>query len=180
VTVADAHQDAAFEFDAARFKDAMSRFATGVAIVSGIDDGEPVGFTCQSFVSLSLDPPYVAVAPARTSTSWPRIARSGSFCVNVLHEDQEELCRGFAVSGGPKFDGVDWHPAPGTGSPVIDGSLAWVDCTVELVHDAGDHELILGRVRDLGVGDGSPLLFFRSRFATLSHDATPEGRGTDA
>ena len=166
--------------DPDRFKEAMSRFATGVTIVAGMEDGEPVGFTCQSFVSLSLDPPYVAVAPARTSTSWPRIARSGAFCVNVLCEEQEELCRDFAVSGGPKFDGVEWRPAPVTGSPVIAGSLAWVDCTVELVHDAGDHELILGRVRDLGVGDGSPLLFFRSRFATLSHDATPEGRGTDA
>ncbi|HVC68502.1 MAG TPA: flavin reductase family protein [Acidimicrobiales bacterium] len=165
-------------FGTDRFKDALSRFATGVTIVSGIDvdGGEPVGFTCQSFVSLSIDPPFVAVAPARTSTSWPRIARSGAFCVNVLSEDQEELCRGFAVSGGPKFEGVVWHPAPATGAPVIDGSLAWVDCRVELVHDAGDHELIVGRVLDLGVEAGSPLLFFRSRFATVSHDdRTSEG-----
>ena len=165
-------------FEAARFKDAMSRFATGVTIVSGIDpdSGDAVGFTCQSFVSLSIDPPYVAVAPARTSTSWPRIARTGAFCVNVLGERQEDLCRGFAVSGGPKFDGVPWHPAPGTGAPVIEGTLAWVDCRVELVHDAGDHELILGRVVDLGLGEGSPLLFFRSRFATVSHDDhTTEG-----
>ncbi len=163
-------------FDPARFKDAMGMFATGVTIVSGMEGGEPVGFTCQSFVSLSIDPPYVAVAPARTSTSWPRIARSGSFCVNVLAEAQEDLCRGFAVSGGPKFDGVDWYRAPGTGSPVINGSLAWVDCRVELVHDAGDHELILGRVVDLGVGDGSPLLFFHSHFATVARDrASHEG-----
>ena len=160
-------------FDPERFKDAMGRFATGVTIVSGIEDGLPVGFTCQSFVSLSIDPPYVAVAPARTSTSWPRIARSGSFCVNVLSEDQEELCKGFAVSGGPKFDGVDWRPAPGTGSPIIEGSLAWVDCEVALVHDAGDHELILGHVRDLGIGEGSPLLYYRSHFDTVGHDRAP-------
>ena len=147
-------------------------FTTGVTVVAGIEDGQPVGFTCQSFVSLSIDPPYVAVAPSRTSTSWPRIARSGSFCVNVLTDAQEDLCRGFATSGGPKFDGVTWHPAPRTGSPVIEGSLAWMDCQVELVHDAGDHELILGRVLDLGVGDGSPLLFFHSRFATVAHDRT--------
>jgi flavin reductase (DIM6/NTAB) family NADH-FMN oxidoreductase RutF len=164
-------------FDAAQFKDAMSRFTTGITIVSGIDDGEPAGFTCQSFVSLSIDPPMVAVAPARTSTSWPRIARTGSFCVNVLSEDQEELCRGFAVSGGPKFAGVDWHPAPATGSPIIEGSLAWVDCRVELVHDAGDHELILGRVLDLGAAEGSPLLFFRSGFATVSHDNRAQVEG---
>ena len=152
----------------------MGMFTTGVTIVSGIDNGQPVGFTCQSFVSLSIDPPYVAVAPARTSTSWPRIARSGSFCVNVLTEAQEDLCKGFALSGGPKFDGVDWHPAPGTGSPVIEGSLTWVDCQVELVHDAGDHELIVGRVLDLGVGEGSPLLFFNRHFATVAHHRTPD------
>jgi len=164
------------QFDAAGFTDAMGRFTTGVTIVAGIDDGRPVGFTCQSFVSLSIDPPYVAVAPARTSTSWPRIARSGSFCVNVLTDAQEHLCTGFAVSGGSKFDGVDWQPAPGTGSPVIGGSLAWVDCRVELVHDAGDHELIVGRVLDLGVGEGSPLLRFRSHFAKVAHDRTADTR----
>jgi len=161
-------------FDTSRFKDAMGMFTTGVTIVAGIEDGQPVGFTCQSFVSLSIDPPYVAVAPARTSTSWPRIARSGSFCVNILTDAQEDLCKGFAISGGPKFDGVDWHPAPGTGSPVIEGSLAWVDCRVELVHNAGDHELILGHVLDLGVGEGSPLLFFHSHFATVARDRTPD------
>jgi flavin reductase (DIM6/NTAB) family NADH-FMN oxidoreductase RutF len=155
-------------FDADRFKDAMSRFATGVTIVSGMEGPEPVGFTCQSFVSLSIDPPFVAVAPARTSTSWPRIARAGSFCVNVLGDHQRELCQGFAASGGAKFDGVSWHPAPITGAPVIEGSLAWVDCRVELVHDAGDHELIIGKVLDLGVGGGFPLLFFRSGFATVA------------
>jgi len=155
-------------FDAPAFKDAMSRFTTGVTIVSGLEEGCPVGFTCQSFVSLSIDPPFVAVAPARTSTSWPRIARAGAFCVNVLGDHQEGVCRGFAVSGGDKFDGVVWHPAPATGAPVIEGSLAWVDCRVELVHDAGDHELIIGKVLDLGTNDGSPLLFYRSEFATLS------------
>jgi flavin reductase (DIM6/NTAB) family NADH-FMN oxidoreductase RutF len=160
--------------DPDRFKDAMSRFATGVTVVAGMEDGKPVGFTCQAFVSLSVDPPFVAVAPARTSTSWPRIARAGTFCVNVLGDHQAELCRGFAVSGGDKFSDVEWHPAPITGSPVIEGSLAWVDCEVELVHDAGDHELILGRVLDLGTGEGSPLLFFRSTFATVSRDPHDE------
>ncbi len=155
-------------FDDASFRDAMSRFATGVTIVAGIEDGEPVGFTCQSFVSLSLDPPFVAVAPARTSTTWPRIARAGRFCVNVLADTQEELCAGFARSGGPKFDGVAWHAAPVSGAPVLEGSLAWVDCHVELVHDAGDHELIIGRVLDLGVGEGRPLLFWRRGFATVA------------
>jgi 3-hydroxy-9,10-secoandrosta-1,3,5(10)-triene-9,17-dione monooxygenase reductase component len=154
-------------FDVAAFKDAMSRFATGVTIVTGMDGNEPVGFSCQSFVSLSIDPPFVAVAPARTSTSWPRIARAGSFCVNVLGAHQEALCTGFAASGGKKFEGVEWRPAPVTGSPLIEGCIAWVDCEVDLVHDAGDHELIMGKVHDLGTGEGLPLLFYRRTFATL-------------
>jgi len=155
-------------FDLAQFKDAMSRFTTGVTVVAGMEDGRPVGFTCQSFVSLSIDPPFIAVAPARSSTSWPRIARAGKFCVNVLGDQQMEVGRRFAVSGGDKFEGVDWHPAPVSGAPVIEGSLAWVDCNVELVHEAGDHELIIGKVLDLGLGEGSPLVFFRRSFATVA------------
>jgi 3-hydroxy-9,10-secoandrosta-1,3,5(10)-triene-9,17-dione monooxygenase reductase component len=155
-------------FETQRFKEVMSHFATGVTVVSGMDEGEPVGFTCQSFLSLSLDPPFVAVAPARTSTSWPRIARAGEFCVNVLAEHQQELGEGFAVSGGPKFEGVDWRPSAITGSPLITDALAWVECRVELVHDAGDHELIIGRVLDVGLGEGRPLLYFRSEMTTLS------------
>jgi 3-hydroxy-9,10-secoandrosta-1,3,5(10)-triene-9,17-dione monooxygenase reductase component len=161
-------------FETAQFKEVMSRFASGVTVVSGMEEEEPVGFTCQSFISLSADPPFVAVAPARTSTSWPRIARAGSFCVNVLNDRQMALGRNFAVSGGPKFEGVAWRPAPATGSPLIEGSLAWVDCRVELVHDAGDHELIIGKVLELGTGEGSPLLFFQREFATVARHPIDE------
>ena len=150
-------------FDVTRFKDAMSRFTTGVTIVAGIEDGQPVGFTCQSFVSLSIEPPYIALAPARTSTSWPRIARAGTFCVNVLADMQEELCRGFAVSGGDKFDGVEWTPGV-TGAPLIAGSLATVECTLGTIHEGGDHELVTGHVVDMEVGEGLPLIFYRSGF----------------
>jgi flavin reductase (DIM6/NTAB) family NADH-FMN oxidoreductase RutF len=154
-------------FDVADFKEAMGRFATGVTVVTALEEGVPVGFTCQSFVSLSLDPPLVALAPAKSSTSWPRIARAGSFCVNILADDQQAVCRGMAVSGGDKFAGIEWHGAARGGAPVIDGCLAWVDCRVELIHDAGDHELVIGRVLDLGLAPGAPLLFYKSAFATL-------------
>jgi len=155
-------------FNTAHFKDTMSRFATGVTIVTALEEGSPVGFSCQSFVSLSLDPPLVALAPARTSTSWPRIARSGSFCVNVLSARQSAVCMNFAISGGDKFVGVPWHPAEKGGAPIIEGSLAWVDCELELVHEAGDHELVIGRVLDLGLGEGKPLLYYRSAFGHLT------------
>lgn len=149
-----------------QFKDVMGRFASGVTIVTAIEDGEPVGFTCQSFVSLSLEPPYVALAPAKSSTSWPRIAAAGAFCVNVLGVDQVEMGRSFAVSGGDKFTGISWRRAT-TGAPVIDGVLAWVDCRLELVHDAGDHELVVGRVVDLGASGGDPLVFYRGAYSTI-------------
>jgi flavin reductase (DIM6/NTAB) family NADH-FMN oxidoreductase RutF len=167
-------------FDTSRFKEVMSRFASGVTVVSGMEGDEPVGFTCQAFISLSAEPPFVAVAPARTSTSWPRIARAGSFCVNILGDEQSEMAQGFAVSGGPKFDGVDWRPAPITGAPVIEGSLAWVDCLVELVHDAGDHELIIGKVLELGTGEGSPLIYYESKFAALAKHDVMSGEGPRA
>jgi flavin reductase (DIM6/NTAB) family NADH-FMN oxidoreductase RutF len=155
-------------FNTTQFKEAMSRFATGVTIVTALEEGTPVGFSCQTFVSLSLDPPLVALAPAKTSTSWPRIARAGSFCVNVLSARQSGVCMNFAVSGGDKFVGVPWHSAETGGAPIIEGSLAWIDCELELVHDAGDHELVIGKVLDLGLGEGEPLVYYRSGFGHLT------------
>jgi 3-hydroxy-9,10-secoandrosta-1,3,5(10)-triene-9,17-dione monooxygenase reductase component len=154
--------------DVETFKRVMGSFATGVAVVTARDDGEPVGFTCQSIVSLSLDPPFVALAPSKSSTSWPRIARAGSFCVNVLSEAQEEIGRRFSASGGDKFAGVAWRPEH-TGAPVLEGALAWADCALELVHDAGDHEIVIGRVLALGSPrqDVGPLLFYRSQYRRL-------------
>jgi len=150
-------------FEQARFREALGHFATGVTVVTAMEDVGPVGFTCQSFSSLSLDPPLVALAPAKSSTSWPRIAEAGAFCVNVLSGDQEALCRTFAVSGGDKFNGVGWRPGR-TGAPILEGSLVWVECELEAIYDAGDHELVVGLVLDLGVGSGQPLLFYRGGF----------------
>jgi flavin reductase (DIM6/NTAB) family NADH-FMN oxidoreductase RutF len=159
----DDFEESASPFDTGRFREVLGHFATGVTIVTAMEGAEPVGFTCQAFTSLSLDPPMVALAPGKNSTSWPRIAAAGSFCVNILADDQEALSRDFAVSGGDKFAGVGWRPA-GNGAPVLDGALAWVECDFELAHDAGDHELVLGRVRDMGVSRGKPLVYYRGGF----------------
>lgn len=157
----------ASNFDEARFREVLGHFATGVAVVTAMDDGAPVGFTCQAFSSLSLDPPMVALAPGKSSTSWPRIARAARFCVNVLAEDQEALSRDFARSGGDKFTGVGWRPA-GNGAPLLDGVLAWIECTFVEAHEAGDHELVVGRVEDMGVNGGRPLLYYRGGFGTFA------------
>ena len=160
--------------DARALRDALGHFATGITVITAAgEDGQPVGFACQSFSSLSLDPPLICFNVARTSSSWPRIARAGAFCVNVLADDQGALCRSFAVSastGADKFAGVAWESAPATGSPRLDGALAWVDCTVHAVHTGGDHLIVLGRVRELAAPrgtDAGPLLFYRSGFRQL-------------
>jgi len=149
--------------DQARFREVLGHFATGVTIVTALEDGEPVGFTCQSFAALSLDPPMVILAPSRSSTSWPRIREAGAFCVNILEEHQEALSRTFAVSGGDKFDGIGWKPGL-TGAPVLEGSLAMVECRLGEIFDGGDHELVTGLVVAMDVGEGGPLLFYRSGF----------------
>jgi 3-hydroxy-9,10-secoandrosta-1,3,5(10)-triene-9,17-dione monooxygenase reductase component len=151
----------------ARFREVLGHFASGVTVVTAIDDAGPVGFTCQAFMSLSLEPPLVAIAPGKSSTSWPRIKPIGAFCVNMLADDQEALCRDFAISGadkGDKFSGVGWSPGP-AGAPVLDGAVAWIACRIVAVHDAGDHELIVAEVVDTGVDiHGRPLLFYRGGF----------------
>ncbi|MGW2518840.1 flavin reductase family protein [Streptomyces sp. NPDC001617] len=155
--------------DQAEFRRVLGNFATGVTVITapGTDDSPtPAGFACQSFSSLSLDPPLVAFMVGRTSTTWPRIARAGVFCVNVLGAHQGELCRGFAVSGADKFAGVPYDMAPVSGSPRLAGAAAWIDCTIHAVHTGGDHLIVVGRVDALGSGDadGAPLLFHRGRF----------------
>lgn len=159
------------DIDPQVFRQTMGQFCTGVVVATGCLEGTPHGFAAQSFVSLSLDPPLVALCPAKTSTSWPRIRDSGSFCINMLAADQQPICDAFARSGGDKFAAFTWHPGD-TGAPVLDGILAYADCTLEAEHDAGDHTIAIGRVQRLEVvRDGVPLLFFRGgygRFEPLS------------
>ncbi|MBL1081946.1 flavin reductase family protein [Streptomyces actinomycinicus] len=153
------------------FRRVLGCFPSGVTVITapaGAGEAGPAGFACQSFSSLSLEPPLVCFLVGRTSTTWPRIARAGVFCVNVLSAGQDELCRAFAVSGADKFAGVAYEPAPVSGSPRLAGATAWVDCTVHAVHTGGDHLIVVGRVDALGAdGPQKPLLFHRGRFGRL-------------
>jgi 3-hydroxy-9,10-secoandrosta-1,3,5(10)-triene-9,17-dione monooxygenase reductase component len=161
------HDDPDSMAAARRFRDVLGRFASGVTVVTTMDDGEPVGMTCQSFSSVSLDPPLVLFVPSRTSRAWPAIQRSGHFCVNLLAGDQSELSDAMASRRDDKFAGVSWQPSPATGSPVVAGGLGYVDCAVDAVHEAGDHFVVLGRVLDLGSTDlEDPLLFYRGEYRT--------------
>jgi 3-hydroxy-9,10-secoandrosta-1,3,5(10)-triene-9,17-dione monooxygenase reductase component len=153
-------------FEQGEYRAVLGHFATGVVILTALHRGRPVGLTAQSFFSLSLDPPLVAVAPGKASQSWPSVADAGSFCANILADTQEALARTFANSGADKFAGVGWTAAP-SGPPRLHDCLAWVDCSIDTIHDAGDHHLVVARVLGLETGAGRPLLFYRGGFSGL-------------
>ncbi|MEU8892212.1 flavin reductase family protein [Streptomyces sp. NPDC048442] len=179
--------DERLPLDPAEFRRVLGNFASGVTVITspgstspratgpgpGPEAEPPAGFACQSFASLSLDPPLVVFMVARTSTTWPRIARAGVFCVNILGAHQGELCRGFARSGTDKFAGVEYDAAPVTGSPRLAGVPAWIDCTIQTVHTGGDHLIVVGRVEALNATaqdtpESRPLLFHRGTFGGFS------------
>jgi flavin reductase (DIM6/NTAB) family NADH-FMN oxidoreductase RutF/transcriptional regulator with XRE-family HTH domain len=137
--------------------------------IAGTDATDtPVGLAVGSFFSISLEPPLIGFCVDEGSSSWPRIAQSEAFCVNVLGADQEDVCRVFASKDDDKFAGIGWETTE-TGSPRIHGSLAWIDCELDTVHDAGDHQIVIGRVKGLDTGpEGDPLVFFRGGYANLA------------
>jgi len=133
-------------------------------VVTGLDGDRPVGLAVNSFTSVSLEPALVAFCVATSSSTWPRLRAVGAFCVNILAEDQEALSRTYATHGLDRFQGVGWSPAPSR-APILTGALAWVDCTVEAEHPAGDHLIVVGRVRELDLlREGRPLVFYRGGY----------------
>jgi 3-hydroxy-9,10-secoandrosta-1,3,5(10)-triene-9,17-dione monooxygenase reductase component len=151
-------------FDSAQFRQVLGHFPTGVTVITADGVDGPVGLAVGSFSSVSLDPPLVGFFPDKGSSSWPKIEVTGSFCVNILAAEQEDVCRRFAMKGDDKFAGLGWTAA-GSGAPRIHDVLAWIDCDIHSVTDAGDHFFVLGAVRDLGVADeGGPLVFFRGGY----------------
>lgn len=144
---------------------AMGSFASGVTIVTGYHDGEPVGFACQSFASVSLEPPLILFCADHRGRAWPRIRQAGRFTVNVLGEDQRDLCDRFGSSRGEKYDGLDWTMSSWD-TPSLPGVLMRLHAEVHDVHVEGDHDVVVGRVLELETaeGDDRPMLFFRGRF----------------
>ena len=148
-------------------RDVLGHFASGVTVVTALTEAGPAGFTCQSFSSLSLDPPLVAFAPARTSRTWQALRSIGRFCVNVLAEGQDAVSQNFARSAPDKFVGVRWSPSA-HGSPVLDDVVAWIDGELWAEYDGGDHSIVVARVLDLGADpDRRPLLFHRGTYGLL-------------
>ena len=155
--------------DQARFRMVMGHWLTGVTVITAMDGEEPVGMAANSFASVSLDPPLVVFCAGKTSSTWPRIEKAGAFAVNVLADDQEDVSRVFATKDADRFSSVGWRRGV-VGSPILETALAYLDCTIEAKHDAGDHLLVVGRVLDLDVQrDRSPLAFYRGGYASLEH-----------
>lgn len=152
--------------DTTRFRHVFGHFATGVTVITTIDDDGPAGFACQAFVPLSLDPPLVLFCPQGGSRTWRRIRASGVFGVNVLAADQRETSRLFGTHGADRFATAGWTPAP-SGVPLLPGVLTWADCRLEEIRQGGDHAIVTGRVTTLGpCRDATPLLFHRGRYTT--------------
>jgi flavin reductase (DIM6/NTAB) family NADH-FMN oxidoreductase RutF len=170
--------------DKGRLRKVLGRFSTGVTVVTA-DAGTPCGMTANAFTSVSLDPPSVLVCISRGALY--RAARaSGRFAVSVLAADQEDVARYFADHSRPRgaaeFDAVGWLPAPLSGTPVLKGALAWLDCAVTDSFDGGDHEILLGEVLSSGLADGlsagdgtarDALVFFCGGFHRLAAGDRP-------
>ena len=165
-------------------RDVLGHFVTGITVVTALLDGVPAGFTCQSFCSLSLDPPLVSFAPSRRSVSWPKIREAPSFCINVLSEDQSGISEAFARSGTDKFAGLAWRPSV-HGAPIVDGVAAFIDARLWAEYEGGDHTIVAASVLDLGAdGSRTPLMFHRGGYGlcrpgsvTLNSHDYPSSRG---
>lgn len=155
-------------FDAAEFRRVLGHVPTGVTVVASMLNGEPVGLAVGTFFSVSLEPPIVGFCAAKTSTSFPNVQASGKFCANVLAHDQEAVSRVFASSGADKFRGLGWRQSAESASPMLNDALAWIDCSIASVIDAGDHVIVLGDVLRLEVNRATgPLIFFRGGYHSI-------------
>jgi len=155
--------------DPSDYRKTLGTYPTGVVVITGATPEGPVGVVIGSFTSVSLDPPLVGFLPGKGSTSWPRIESTGRFCVNILADDQMHVVQAWGREG-KKFDETPHREAPVTGSPLIDGVLSWIDCTLDTKAEAGDHWWIMGRVEAMGVerDDVGALQFFKGTYGAFN------------
>lgn len=162
--------EAAPAFDERSYRDAMGGFASGVTVITTHGTDGPVGFTCQSFFSVSIDPPLITFSIARTSRSLAAVRAHGRLVVNFLSAEQQHLSGQFARSGTDKWRGVAWSPSPSNGAPTIDGVTGWVAGEIEREVEAGDHLIFLVRVSGISTDPSrAPLLFYRGAYHELEY-----------
>lgn len=155
--------------DTARsFRDALGCFATGVTIVTCEGPDGPLGFTANSFASVSLDPPLVLWSPARGSARFPAFAAAGHYTIHILGLEHHPLIARFG-RGGPGFAAMAGIPRNAEGVPLIEGALARFDCAQHATHDGGDHLIIVGRVLRFALREAPPLVFSRGAYGGFVH-----------
>ncbi len=152
-----------------QFRQVLGHYPTGVCIVlAKTQGGQIAGMTVGSFTSVSLAPPMVAFFPARNSKSWAALSDLGSFCINILHSDQQWIGRQVASDTDDKFAGIKLGLSA-RGMPIISDCVAWIDCDTHSVTPAGDHFIAMGDVVELAVeAGGLPLVFCRGDFGRFS------------
>lgn len=144
------------------FRDALGRFATGVAVITCNSERGPLGITANSFASVSLDPALVLWSPAKTSKRFDAFTTAENFAIHIMSNEQSDICGGFTKDGGA-FEGYDWH-ACAKGVPLISHCLSRFECQREAVHDAGDHAIVVGRVTRVSTQVGTPLMFYSGQY----------------
>jgi 3-hydroxy-9,10-secoandrosta-1,3,5(10)-triene-9,17-dione monooxygenase reductase component len=148
-------------------RDALARFATGVAFITAAPDGEPAGLIVNSFTSVSLEPPLVAFCPSRSSLTWSRMRRTRRFAVNILAGHHHRFACRATPPGADRFTGLRWEPGR-DGAPLLSDALATVQCEIVTEHPAGDHFIVVGRVEDVHTTlNDDPLVFFAGAFRAL-------------
>jgi flavin reductase (DIM6/NTAB) family NADH-FMN oxidoreductase RutF len=153
--------------DSQEFRRILGHYPTGVCAITAMAEDGPVGMIVGSFTSVSLNPPLVAFLPDRKSASWPKIEASGRFCVNVLSEHQQHVCRVLSSKAGNRFEALSYRLSAG-GLPILDGIVAWIDCRLFAVHEAGDHYIAIGQVHALNVEPSqAPLIFFQGSYGSF-------------
>jgi flavin reductase (DIM6/NTAB) family NADH-FMN oxidoreductase RutF len=153
--------------DQARLRRTFGAFPSGVTALAAVVDGRPVGMAASSFTSVSLAPPLVSVCVARTSTTWPVLRAVPRLGISVLSAAQEQAGRQLAARDIDRFAGLGWGVTP-DGAVLLDLASAWLECSTEQQVRAGDHDIVVLRVHDLGADDDQPpLVFHGSRFRRL-------------
>jgi len=153
-----------------RFREALGHYASGITVITSNIEGEPIGFTCQSFHSVSMNPPLVSFNVMSVSGSYPKIRQAGRFAVNILSDEQVGISNQFAQRGADKWRGVEWKESP-LGNPLIAGSLHWLDCEIHAEHAAGDHLIVIGEVKALDLQEATstkPLLYFKGQYRNIA------------
>jgi 3-hydroxy-9,10-secoandrosta-1,3,5(10)-triene-9,17-dione monooxygenase reductase component len=149
------------------FRDALGKFATGVAFITAAPDGEPAGLIVNSLASVSLEPPLVSFSPARSSLTWSRMRRTGRFGVNVLGRQHQQFAIRATPAGSDRFAGLDWEFGR-SGVPLVIDALASLECEIVAEHPAGDHWIVVGRVDDLRTSSSEePLVFYAGEFGAV-------------